>query len=207
VVFLPDAKMIPISAFAEHQSHAVIKCHYANPSNICPSLPISSKMLTITRNLKDMLVSLALYVRYDKVLNKGDHYFKAFVTGEHQSRMTDYDFINDFVLTQDWASYVMPIYSSYTHERYWKTTYELLVKDTITVVRDLANYLNINCNVEDVVAQSDFKTITGRDRGDAFHNSEFLRKGIVGDYQNWLRKEAIDFIDNKKLVDKVRARI
>jgi hypothetical protein len=110
--------------------------------------------------------------------------------------MTDYDFVNEFIKTQKWQHYVMPKIRDYRHENYWKTSYEKLSKNTLSVVSDLARFLNVKCNVVDIIKKNDFEVITGRERGSEFYSHKFERKGIVGDWVNWLKKDTINIINN-----------
>lgn len=193
----------------ENKGVAVIKMHYAHPSLICEAIKDvdDAYVLTILRDIKDVAVSMILYLRYDRAIKtiKNDSN-SANITkirehfNVHNRSLSDREYINGFIqeghfnqFMHNWRKYGV----DYQHPKFWRTMYGGLSARPIKVLQRLGTFIDVNKNIKEltkIVQTSSFKTKTGRDVGKE-DTKAFRRKGIPGDHKNWLNPESVAILD------------
>lgn len=186
----------------------LVKLHWAEPELICRAIEGHNKYhISMTRNLYDVIVSSLFYMRYDKPLRKLEHLEDINnVRIEYalaNKDLSDKEFINKFVHTRRCTlknKYVEPwlMYNSeFAHPQHYMTQYAAMKANTFKVARLIRNFLNLelpNKRLKQIIKARSFKSRTGRKPGDE-DSQAFRRKGIVGDYKNYLDSESIEIID------------
>ena len=172
--------------------------HMVDPATIIKYItPATDYVFSITRDLKDILVSRYLLYKYSGAPKIHDW-------NTSKGSLSDRDFINEFVRNppQDhvktfeiemWKMYN----KGYIHPNYMLVTYEDLTNDILNQLKNICTFLNISKNdteLNKIITDNSFETITGR-TADESKPEYFIRKGIVGDYLNYLDQDVIDFID------------
>lgn len=187
------------------KGNRLVKLHYAHPKTICNCIPNGSKetyVISITRDIKDIAVSKILYMRYDKPMRFLSHLKEMEEVRKNFDRknLTDKDYVNEFIKTQHFKHIVRnwKMYNDgYTHPNYFLTDYETLSKRRLFVCKQLCDFLHIkktNQQLKFIIQRNNFMAKTGRKQGQEV-SSAFRRKGIVGDYQNYLTQNSLKIIN------------
>ncbi len=189
----------------------VIKLHYSSPKTICDCIPKGDRnnfVISITRDIRDVAVSKILYMRYDKPmrslsrLKDLNDMRKKF----GNKKLPDRRYVNLFIKTphfnhivKNWKMYN----DGYTHPNYLLITYEELHARRRFAMKKICDFLGIyrnNKGLRQVITKNNFMSSSGRQNGKEIP-SAFRRKGIVGDYKNYINKRNLERIDEllKKL--------
>lgn len=172
-----------------HNKHLFVKMHHADPETICSQITTNhTKVISITRNIMDIIVSKAFYKRYDHLM------------GNKSSNKNDKKYVNDFCMSnqvvneiKEWKLYN----KNYTHPGYLLLQYEDMIKNTFKEMKKIRNFLGLkikNHKLKEYIEKQSFQRKTGRKRGNEQRRA-FRRKGIVGDYKNYLNKKSKDRIN------------
>ncbi|MFT4567958.1 MAG: hypothetical protein ACI9FN_002926 [Saprospiraceae bacterium] len=179
----------------------IFHSHYAGPSG-------NTKTILLVRDGRDVMVSAYYHFIVGHDLNP------SFLTKQWRKKLGAKDFqniekhlpvfINIFFthfkvggLVMNWSSYIdsFDLNSPYIYV----VKYEDLLQDCVTTMHILLNWLNYSSISEErinkVVAEFSFQNITGRSAGDE-DSSQFLRKGIAGDWKNVFTEEAKLLFEN-----------
>jgi len=182
----------------------VFKMHFTPPKRICECIKPGDKnnfVISITRDILDTAVSKILYLRRDKPmkvlqrLKDLEDMRKQF--GNH--KLGDKRYINLFIKTPHFKHIVKnwKLYNDgYEHPNYMLFTYELLHRRRLFVMKNISNFIGVKRNnkqLRQVIVRNNFQSTSGRKPGEE-DNRAFRRKGIVGDYKNYINKENIDYI-------------
>ncbi len=207
--FWPRARVTDerfLRAFRRRGPH-VIKMHAVDPRRICSLMGDERNVaVTVTRDVRDALVSRAFFWRHDPVqtrmrtrrLRRGkgtpvDRFIR------DAGAWTDRQYVNGLLPACDLRALLEPdaMFTGFTHPKHWGTTYERLTADAAGELRGLCGRLRIDRSdraIRNVVAGQSFARKTGRRRGEG-RNRAFRRKGVVGDHRAWLTPESIALID------------
>lgn len=180
----------------EGKDGLLVKMHYADPELICSQVE-NTKVVSITRHLPDIIVSKALYGRYDEAVQKLSRLQEIKDAREElKSNVSDKKYVNVFCQTKyvkdEWKMWKM-YNNGFTHKNYLLVHYEDMIEDTLREVEKICNFLELDVpqkKIRKVVKKRSFKNRTGRKRGKE-KNRAFRRKGIVGDHKNYLNKKSM----------------
>jgi hypothetical protein len=117
-----------------------------------------------------------------------------------QKHLSDKDYINEFIKTPHFRHIVKnwKIYNDgFEHPNYHLTSYEILWRRRLLVCKTIADFLGIPSNnkgLRQVIVKNNFRSKSGRKNGEEV-NSAFRRKGIIGDYKNYLNAQSLRIID------------
>jgi hypothetical protein len=96
---------------------------------------------------------------------------------------------------KNWINFFNKFYGNH---RYIHVKYEQLLEDGASILGDILEYYGASAEphlIKHVVEKNTFKNLTGRDAGGE-DRSSFLRKGIAGDWKNYVNNPVIsDFFD------------
>jgi len=188
------------------QGLRIFKMHYTPPERICECIPVGDKrnfVISITRDVKDVSISKILYMRYDSGVRN-----LARMQEVNQARLDfnkyqlkDKNYINEFIKTNAYKHIVRnwKMYNNgYEHPNYFLINYEELNARPARQVSRIYEFLNVTPphaqHIREIVVKNNFKQKTGRKKGDQ-RNSAFRRKGIAGDYKNYLTEESLNRIE------------
>lgn len=181
------------------------KMHYAHPNEICSHIKDNkSYVISITRDIKDTIISNLFYIRYDKILPNLKRLtdYKRLRAKVMNSKLNDRQYINMFIREQEiyikgmvdvWKSYN----DSYQHPKYLLITYEQLYQHPKITLSNIASFLGVKIHItqiKTIMNDNSFYQKTKRKPGTG-DNKGFKRRGIIGDWSNWMNKESIDIID------------
>ncbi|MHA1408741.1 MAG: sulfotransferase domain-containing protein [Candidatus Odinarchaeia archaeon] len=185
----------------------VIKMHWTHPRTICSQIKQNDKknyVLSITRDLKDVIISMILYIRYDQVVSTSPR-LKRFLKirkSINLQKATDKEYINYFVLNSSYTKTMVESWLSYndgfSHANYKLVHYEDLINAPMKTFKDITLFLNLKTNAEkirSILNKNSFKSKTGRERGER-DNKAFRRVAIIGDYKNYLNEDSIKYIED-----------
>lgn len=211
--FWEKGRDIPQERFKDfmHDSKGthIIKMHYTPPKTICDCIEHGDKknfVISITRDVRDTAISKILYMKSDRPMRtlarlKDLNDMRIDFNRKH---LSDKDYINEFIKTphfkhivRNWKTYN----DGYTHPNYHLTSYEVLSKRRLFVCKQLSDFLRINKTNQQlkfIIQINNFMAKTGRKQGQEVA-SAFRRKGIVGDYNNYLTPQSLKIIN--ELVD------
>ena len=167
----------------------------------------NNKTILLVRDGRDVMVSAYYHFILGHDLNP------SFLTEEWRKRLGVMDYQNieqhlpafiDLFFTHfkvggrvmNWSDYInsFDLNSPYLYV----VKYEDLLQDCTTTMQDLVNYLGYpditSVKIESVVANYSFRNISGRTAGQE-DSSQFLRKGIAGDWKNKFTEEATQRFD------------
>ena len=84
------------------KDNKVYKLHHTHPKYICEDSPNNVRVLSITRDLKDTILSNLFYIRYDNVLPSINDRLKNYrnVRSHINGRLNDRDYINKYIKEQ-----------------------------------------------------------------------------------------------------------
>lgn len=197
----------------------VVKLHWADPRIICSGIKRrkNAKTISLTRNLYDTIVSSIFYMRYDKPLmniKRLKNIKNARVNfGKKYGNLNDKDYLNKFIqIEQDHVKkrFVKPwvMYNNgFKHPKYLLVHYEDLKKNCLKQMIKISDFLGLKVRINQlnkIVERNSFRRKAGRKPGKGV-NSAFLRKGVVGDWKNWINDKSKKIIDD--LVDECRNEI
>jgi len=159
--------------------------HRRSSSSSAASSSSSFKMIYVTRNPKDVVVSY--YNFLSKSLNLVEGTFEQFAK----------DFMEDKL---EYSPYVETVVGYWerakTDENLLFITYEQLKEDFIGVSRKVAEFLGKKVSdeqLDELKKHCSFNSMKNNDmvnfKAAGFTNIEFMRKGIVGDFKNYFNKE------------------
>ncbi|KAK4293014.1 hypothetical protein Pmani_034255 [Petrolisthes manimaculis] len=187
------------------QSPRIIKCHY--PLEILPPHLLEKvKVVYVTRNPKDMIVSYHHLVKYVTFFNyKGslEKYAK--------------EIISDEALYGPFWRHVHQAWEKRNHPNLHFIFYEDLKKDIMGELGKLSDFVGINLTQQqkqNIAQQTSFSNMKQRGepaKGEGLYNEEvkkkdggFFRKGVVGDWKNHFSpqlNQEIDMWINKNVGD------
>lgn len=158
--------------------------------------------MSITRDVRDIAVSMAMYARYDFVVRNSPRLKEINdVRKQIHHRLTDKNYVNKFIETNYFKNTIIhywKIYNnSYTHPNYMLVHYEGLINHPMPSLKHITNFLGMNIpakRIRNILNKNNFKAKTNRNPGSE-NNKAFRRKGIAGDWKNYLNKESLEIID------------
>jgi hypothetical protein len=191
-----------------HRGPHVTKMHAIDPRRICALAGDDERnyVLTVTRDVRDAVVSRAFYWRHDPVVARsrtrrlrrgGETPVDRFI--RNAKGLSDRQYVNSLLPVCDLRTLLGTdaMYVGFSDAKHWGTTYERLAADAAGELRGLCRFLRIDRSdeaIRNVVAEQSFSRKTGRSQGEG-RNRRFRRKGVVGDYRHWLTGESIHRID------------
>lgn len=189
------------------QGVQIFKMHYTPPQRICECIEEGDKrnfVISITRDVRDVSISKILYMRYDSgvrnlIENTKMNNTRLEFDREH---LKDKEYINEFIksphykhIIDNWKMYN----DGFEHPNYLLITYEELNARPALTVKKIYEFLGIPTPhpqaIRQIVVRNNFRQKTGRKKGDE-RNSAFRRKGIAGDYKNYLTEENLKRIED-----------
>jgi len=173
--------------------------HRVEPSRIIEYInPTNDYVVSITRDVKDIMVSRYLLLKYAGA---------PIVDAWHTSKgiLSDRAFVNEYAMGSPFSSkgyqfevMVWKMYNDgYTNPNYMLLTYEDLSNDMLNQLENICSFLKITktkSELDIIILNNNFHSVTGRDNGEGKPDA-FFRKGIVGDYLNYLDQDVIDIIN------------
>jgi len=184
----------------------VYKMHWTHPNTICGVIRPNDKqnyVMSITRDVKDIAISMIMYTRYDPIVSKSPR-LKPILDARNKTRakhLNDKDYINYFIKTSSYFPSIINSWKSYndgyTHPNYMLINYEDLINKPMPTFKEVTNFLSFNTparQLRKIIDQNSFKTKTKRNPGQG-NNRAFRRIGIVGDYKKYLNQESLNIID------------
>lgn len=212
--FWARGRDIPADRFKKHidkpSGTRIFKMHYTPPERICRNIKEEDKqnfVISITRDVRDVSISKILYMRYDSGVRN-----LARMQEVNNDRLDfdshglkDKEYVNEFIKTpmykhiiKNWKKYN----DGFKHPNYLLISYEELNARPALQMKKIYEFLGVplpqSQTLRQLVVKNNFKQKTGRKKGDA-RNSAFRRKGISGDYKNYLTEESLRII--KELVE------
>lgn len=168
--------------------NTITKVHNRTPSEILNVFP-NAKIFCITRNIYDAIVSLYFFLKHDPEVRIRRHSYSRFKPTESIDKwIRKYKF-----------KYLMDDYKKYKDiqkdSNIFTTTFREMKKNLREVILDICDFLKINPhNIDNIIKKNSFKYQTrGRKPGNE-KESDFRRKGVVGDYKNHLTEKDIKYI-------------
>lgn len=173
----------------------IVKFHHATPNFVFDVLPWEGykyKLIGIVRNPRDRIVSKAFHQRF-KPPGKGYKPLKEAETDQEAVDIAfykkDYQEYNarQFDLMKRGCSTQQ--YKGYSKSAYIWTAYEWLVDNIEQEINTILRFLGVKRNekfIKKMIQKNSFKSKSGRKRGNENRKDEWRRKGVNGDYVNWL---------------------
>lgn len=190
-----DVKPQRFEAFIKKFDNKLVKLHICNPRKIINVVDNLHKrdtnyVISITRDIRDILVSECFYIRYH---NRNSRYMKLWKNSQNEK-----EYIENYIRSKYGRTtmHTHTWFTSFTDPNYLLVHFEDMVKDTKSVVENICEFLDIRSEeIDKIVERYSFKGKTGRDRGQEIkHNHN--RKGIVGDWRNYLNDVTLQYIEN-----------
>lgn len=179
-------------------ANKIVKFHRAVPTTIFTKLIGDYKILGVVRNPRDRGVSLCFHNRYHE---RNPQNFKESKFGNDDEAMA-YTIMRSGTFTEGnkrQLKYMLDGYS--TRNRYatalpyiW-TSYEWLKEDTLSEVRAILDFLEVDIadsRVKHFVDKHSFKKKAGRPVGKEERENNWRRKGINNDWQNWFTPKMVE---------------
>jgi hypothetical protein len=186
----------------EHfEAGRIVKFHHALPEQILEILkPVDYTVVGVVRNPRDQGVSRAFHRRYDR-------------SGNPKMYVSDADAIKRYFASENFRRYsenmldmMWDYYSTRNHckdSHYVWTSYEWMKQDIISEVTAISKVIGFNPQVNTLKflkRKHSFKNKSGREPGAEVRNDRWRRKGIIGDWVNWLSLEEVkstEYLQNK----------
>lgn len=175
-----------VNYFRSLKGHFIFKSHslpleYELPSDLAEDI----KFVTILRDPRDVLVSMAFYAGWYSGESKYTH-------------LPDKEKVRHII--QDGSSWLLPELEAWFRSDAVKIYYRDVIKDPVYQMRNVVNRIGLaplasESNIEgirEVVVAHSFQQQTGRKPGEE-NKTDFLRKGIPGDWRNYFDQELKDF--------------
>ena len=179
------------------KNNKIPKFHGANFDNIANNIkPIDYKILGVVRDPRDRAVSYTFHNRYHK---KGNFRQKKFKTDLESLNYTLYK-DKTFWFEEEQQSEIMKLglstinFKQNTTSFLW-TTYEWLHDDPYKQMKIITNFLGgdiKNGEILEYLNKHSFKNKSGREEGEEKRDDLWRRKGIIGDWKNWLDEKGIE---------------
>lgn len=176
----------------KRRDNLFVKVHMTDPKRIVEQIgDTNTKVLSITRNIYDIIVSKGFFFK-----------FRDPNTRKEYQDVSDKEYINNFAQSEQGEN-IVEVWNMYNDgfedENYLLIEYEELNKYTQKTIRKIADFLEIKVSdkkINDIDLYLSFENVSEghRQKGEE-KTSAFYRKGICGDYKNYLTKESIEFID------------
>ncbi len=172
--------------------------HRVEPRTIIKYItPATDYVFSITRDVRDIMTSRYLLLKYAGATK---------VDAWHGTKgiLSDRAFVNEYAKDSPFSSKgyqfeaaVWKMYNDgYTHANYMLLTYEDLHLTPITQLQNICSLLKIvktDPELNQIIINNSFFSVTGRDNGEG-KPEYFFRKGVVGDYLNYLDQDVIDLV-------------
>ncbi len=151
-------------------------------------------MLTIHRDIRDILISRLFFRRHRHAVGLGSEPAddREYINAAIQGRIGGFKLGNHI---NTWRVYN----DGFLAQNYKAVHYEDLTADPVGQIREISEFLDCKINkgkVRDIALKTSFGEQAQREPGDEKRNG-FLRKGIVGDWKNWLDEESVRIIGNE----------
>ena len=156
----------------------ILKSHSHPPVNPPPPWV---KLITMTRDPRDVIISSAFYLANIPVESGG--------WGDAFAALSDKDRIAAIIENGDFLRSRLRAWNNVREAHHVR--YETFLEDTDTELKGIQTFLNNRKSADQVakiIAQRSFARESGRARGTA-DNAAFLRKGVRGDWRNYFDDE------------------
>lgn len=180
------AKSIPhlenvLKRFKNTKGNYIIKMHQVHPNEVIDKC---DKVVSITRDVKDVIVSRAFF--QNKNIQKRNPNNGKIIVNSFFKREGIY-------VVDTWKRYN----DGYEHKNYLLLKYEELKSNTKKELKKICCFLGVvktDNRLANIVRDNSFSKLAGgRKPGNEASNS-FHRKGIVGDWKNYINKENLEII-------------
>lgn len=182
----------------------VFKMHFTPPKRICECIKpgdTNNFVISITRDIRDTAVSKILYLRRDKPMSVLARLrdLEEMKQEFGNKDLGDKKYINLFIQTPHFKHIIKnwKLYNDgYEHPNYLFLSYEILNRRRLYVMKKISNFIGVKRNnrqLRRVIVRNNFQSKTGRKQGQG-DNKAFRRKGIVGDYKNYINKKNLELI-------------
>ncbi len=180
----------------------LVKLHHISVSEICDNVKGNYKIVSIGRSPRDRAVSVAFHHMYDTAPvawpQRG-------MTEEEAIRYTILEYDRYPISTKRMLDNMIEGHSTRdtnnTSNHIW-TTYEWHKEDTVKELKTIGEFIGRNSfmSLEDAVLYHSFELVSeGRSPGEEDRKNIWARKGIVGDWHNWLDDELIEATEDDHL--------
>jgi len=168
-------KFIPITVREQNpdnikkllEEHKRVRCHWVNPKDLCEF----AKVISLTRELKDIFVSKIWYI-YSVEMERDESFMNRKISEDKQ--------LFDFTVTQ-WK-----MYNEFKHPNYLLIHYEDMWNNLNDTIKKVLNFLNVHKTDEEINKVCErFKPM------ESIGLIPCSRKGIIGDWKNYLNEENI----------------
>lgn len=166
------------------------------------------KIITITRDPKDAYVSFYWYLfSHREAIPQNSQEDSAIDDFKKQYKnIRDSKKINLFIKSKSGESFLenWQLYQGdFTHKNLLKISYEEMVENQLKFYKKIKSFLALKrkIDIEDAINKTSIqrkaKIFSSINKIEMYSSENFYRKGIVGDYKNYLTQESIDFINKK----------
>lgn len=183
--------------FIQKNDNKLLKLHITDPRKILQAIDESNGrdtnfVIAITRDIKDILVSKAFFVRYHQ-FDKNYEYLWKGVKSEKE-------YINKYVQSK-FGRFTIKMWKQYfgiDDPNYLLIWFKDMCKNTKAQIIRIYEFLGLKPKkqeIEFLLKRFSFKEKTGRSPGQE-QKSDHNRKGIVGDWKNYLTPKSLKFIES-----------
>ena len=207
---------IPIAKFCNPVDKSkvnLIKLHWADPNRIQKGIEglgeylgyeskrkiFNSYQIILNRGTLDTIVSMIFYIRDDQQLDKLKHLTEYNKIRQELSltgvEISDKDYINTFIrlrpdLIKKWLTYYKAYEDMETTPQTIKISYESLIGSPVHTIGMIFYRMGARTTEHSIINAVDHHAF----RKVHEQNPTFYRKGIVGDWKNYMNKESITLI-------------
>jgi hypothetical protein len=173
----------------------IVKFHHVPIEDIFEYVyPHNYKVITIGRNPRDRAISVAFHHIHDPGKAKWP---QRGMTEEEAIRYTILEY-DRYPISNKRMLFNMKLGSStkaaeFSDRHIW-TTYEWLRENPVKEIQMIAHFLGITAikPIRAMVKKHSFKNKSGRNTGQEKRNDVWRRKGVIGDWVNWLTPDLVE---------------